>query len=132
MHCTKSKYASQQFALDDIARIKAKSTRAKIPVAAYLCKCGFWHLSSQPNKDVIIEELRAIIKQQKIDIGLLIEGQKLQGKVIQQLKSNSDKEIRADERIALLRQQIADLNKKNKRLSLDNNDLIAKLNSRTP
>ena len=68
MLCSKSKYATEKFALDDIARIKSKSTRCKVPVAAYLCRCGFWHLTSQPNKDARIKELEVLVEKKKLEM----------------------------------------------------------------
>ncbi len=48
MDCKKTKYATEKFALNDLERIRSK--------------CGSWHLTSQPNWNVKIAELEAIIK----------------------------------------------------------------------
>lgn len=47
--CKKTKYANAKFALQDLDRIAAKSTRENRPIRPYLChRCGSWHLTSQP------------------------------------------------------------------------------------
>jgi hypothetical protein len=55
----KTKYSSENLAIIDIERIKNKSTRDKVPIRAYLCQCGSWHLTSKVRRDdKIIEELK--------------------------------------------------------------------------
>ena len=63
INCVKVKYSSKEFAHLDIRRIKKKSTRDKIPVRCYLCKCGSWHLTSKVHfKDTLIETLKEQIQ----------------------------------------------------------------------
>ena len=63
MDCKKTKYATEAFALSDLERIKKnKVQREKVPIAVYLCKCGSWHLTSQPNWTIKISELEGVVK----------------------------------------------------------------------
>jgi hypothetical protein len=67
--CKKSKFGSEKFAKEHIARIKKKSTREKVPFSAYLChNCGSWHLTSQPQRPGLIVKLNNTIKEQKTEI----------------------------------------------------------------
>ncbi len=61
MDCKKTKFSSEAFALLDLERIKKRPPREKTPIAVYLCKCGSWHLTSQPNKDLIIADQKIVI-----------------------------------------------------------------------
>lgn len=58
-NCTKTAYANEKMANEDIDRIKAKSTRDKKPMRAYHCnKCNLWHLTSTPDfKALYLEQL---------------------------------------------------------------------------
>lgn len=59
-NCNKVKYASEALALSDIARIRKKSTREKIPTRAYKCSGGAWHLTSRPDIKTIQQELKEL------------------------------------------------------------------------
>ena len=97
MTCTKTKYTSQQFAIDDIERIKKKSTRSIIPIRSYYCSCGFWHITSKidhyelKHQIEVLEELNKIINDQN--------------------KKDTEIAIRTDERIVKLNQKIQKLYK---------------------
>ena len=118
--CKKVQYASEEYALFDVRRIKKISERSKMPVRAYLCFCGSWHLTSRADKkDEIISELK--IKNNELE------------KQIKEL-SNLDKS-NADERLALrtnktiieLRKGMETCTQRNKILVKNNNDLISQL-----
>ena len=118
--CKKVQYASEEYALFDVRRIKKISDRSKMPVRAYLCFCGSWHLTSRADKkDEIISELK--IKNNELE------------KQIKEL-SNLDKS-NADERLALrtnktiieLRKGMETCTQRNKILVKNNNDLISQL-----
>jgi len=48
--CKKSKFASEEYALNALKGIQAKSKRKVVPCRAYLCKyCNSWHLTSRPD-----------------------------------------------------------------------------------
>jgi len=56
-HCTKVKYSTQAFALQDIVRIQARSKENKYPINTYLCpNCHCWHLTSQGQIEFSIED----------------------------------------------------------------------------
>jgi hypothetical protein len=116
--CKKVKYASEKFALFDVARIKKKSDRNKIPFRVYLCHCGSWHLTSKFDKrEAEINELK--IKNIELT------------KDLDELKRNINKEdrilIKTDERIVELTKQNNSITKSNKMLRETNSDLINKL-----
>jgi hypothetical protein len=47
--CKKAKFPNQEEAEVSLKNIKDTSNRNVIPVRAYLCKCGAWHLTSKRN-----------------------------------------------------------------------------------
>ena len=80
MECRKSKYASEQAAELDIARIKRLSKRERLPQRAYLCpQCSSWHITSQRHKaseenDLLkkkLAEAKAKIKELNIKVAEL-------------------------------------------------------------
>ena len=74
--CTKSRFATEQFAIDFIAKLKKTSKTKVIPQKTYLCKeCNTWHLSSLPEKfiskklhDIEITELTTKISNQTMEL----------------------------------------------------------------
>lgn len=46
-YCKKVSYATKEFAMIDIERIRKKPRRKRTPLRAYKCGCGAWHLTSQ-------------------------------------------------------------------------------------
>lgn len=68
--CKKVRYATEQFAREDVKRIQKKSTRDKVPYRAYFCdECRAWHLTSQ--KDWKIEKINVLeekVKEQQLEI----------------------------------------------------------------
>jgi hypothetical protein len=57
--CKKVKYASEEYALFDVSRIKKKSNRDIVPFRVYFCNCGSWHLTSKLDKrEAEINELK--------------------------------------------------------------------------
>jgi hypothetical protein len=118
--CKKVQYASEEYALFDVRRIKKISDRSKMPVRAYLCFCGSWHLTSRADKkDEIISELK--IKNNELE------------KQIKELgnlgKSNADEKLalRTNKTIIELRKGMETCTKRNKILVKNNNDLISQL-----
>ena len=118
--CKKVQYASEEYALFDVRRIKKISERSKMPVRAYLCFCGSWHLTSRADKkDEIISELQ--IKNKELE------------KQIKELtnlgKSNADERLalRTNKMIIELRKGMETCRQRNKILVKTNNDLITQL-----
>lgn len=118
--CKKVQYASEEYALFDVRRIKKISERSKMPVRAYLCFCGSWHLTSRADKkDEIISELK--IKNNELE------------KQIKELsnlgKSNADERLalRTNKTIIELRKGMETCTQRNKILVKNNNDLISQL-----
>lgn len=118
--CKKVQYASEEYALYDVRRIKKISERSKMPVRAYLCFCGSWHLTSRADKkDEIISELK--IKNNELE------------KQIKELsnlgKSNADERLalRTNKTIIELRKGMETCTQRNKILVKNNSDLISQL-----
>lgn len=120
MDCIKTKYATEQFALEDLARIRAKTTREKVPIGVYLCKCNFWHLTAQPNWKDRIAALEQVIAQKDI----LITELRIK---IQKADSVVSKEIKKDARVIELIKQNSLLHKKNTNLTNSNKELICQI-----
>lgn len=116
-NCIKVKYTTERFALEDIDRIKRKSIRKKIPTRAYFCKCGFWHLTSKPDKrDEVVFALLDEIKllKHKLD-SLTLE------------KNREDRiQIKTDIRIKELNERNKKLQKTNSSIRYDLSTVIAK------
>ncbi len=124
MNCVKTKYNSEAIALEDIARIKLKSTRKKIPTGTYKCKCGFWHLTSQPNWNDKIKELEERIRLLIIEKLDLVS---LNFDLIKEIKEQSKKvnlKVKIDAEVINLKNQLAISLKRNKKLQNDNRDLV--------
>ena len=118
--CKKVQYATEEYALFDVNRIKQISNRSKMPVREYLCFCGSWHLTSRADKkDEIISELK--IKNNELE------------KQIKELgnlgKSNADERLalRTNKTIIELRKGMQTCTERNKILVKNNNDLISQL-----
>lgn len=118
--CKKVQYASEEYALYDVRRIKKISERSKMPVRAYICFCGSWHLTSRADKkDEIISELK--IKNNELE------------KQIKELsnlgKSNADERLalRTNKTIIELRKGMETCTQRNKILVKNNSDLISQL-----
>ena len=116
--CNKTAYATEAFALADLKRIQEKTTREKKPVGVYQCKGGKWHLTSQPNWNVVIAELKDELKaaQGKIQ-ELTVENF--------QLKSSDNKRISMDSRIKTMNHTILKHKKLIKKLRRSNSELIS-------
>jgi hypothetical protein len=100
--------------------LKKISDRSKMPVRAYFCFCGSWHLTSRADKkDEIISELK--IKNNELE---------KQMKELTNLgKSNAEEKLalRTNKTIIELRKGMENLTQKNKILVKNNNDLISQL-----
>ena len=118
MECKKAKYANEEFANEDILRIKKYSTRNSVPQRAYLCPlCNFWHLTSK--RDTKDEEIVRLNKQIS----------ELQEEII--LLKSPNRELKLsllkDKSLKGLREINSTLRKKNKQLMSDNLMLINKI-----
>lgn len=120
MDCKKTKYNSLKVALEDIERIKKKTNRAVFPIGAYNCKhCKFWHLTSKPNKDLIIAQKDLLIARLESEL-------KIAEEELVKARKGDNKEIRVDERIKQVRTELSAKTKENRELRKSNSDLIAK------
>jgi hypothetical protein len=118
--CKKVQYASEEYALFDVRRIRKISERSKMPVRAYLCFCGSWHLTSRADKkDEVISELK--IKNNELENQI---------KELTNLgKSNAEERLalRTNKIIIELRKGMETCRERNKALLKNNNDLITQL-----
>lgn len=114
----KVKYSSENAAIIDIERLQKISKRTKVPVRAYLCECGSWHLTSKLRKtDIVILELKSEIESLKKEIESL-------------KKHNSSKQehdIAVDVRVIKLHQVLSRKNKIIKQTRNSNKDLVCKI-----
>lgn len=126
-NCTKVQYTSEEFALNDIKRIKLISKRSRQPFRTYYCKyCNFWHISSTSNK--VYDSLKSA----ETELETLKAERITLLKTIKELKAFNDSEegslqrltIRREDTVAQLRTQVQQLNKRVKQLTTVNKDLI--------
>ena len=74
MSCTKTKYSSEAFAMQELERLQKTSSRIKKPIACYLCaKCNSWHLTSKPNYVDVIKGLELENKELKRKLQILTD-----------------------------------------------------------
>lgn len=117
MICHKTKYASAQFALEDIARIKKKSTRNRIPIRTYFCRCGSWHITSQMNLNELVHQV--CILEETLAV------------ICDQNRKNTEIAVQSDKRVIKLTEKVTNLQKllaivRNDKLNLINEILILK------
>jgi len=118
--CKKVQYASEEYALFDVRRIKKISERSKMPVRAYLCFCGSWHLTSRADKkDEIISELQIKNKQ--------LEKQINEFNILGKLNAEERLVLRTNKTIIELKKGMETCRERNKILVKNNNDLISQL-----
>jgi hypothetical protein len=120
----KSRYASEKEALAHIEIIKKKSTREKIPVRAYMCQHGHWHITSKINSEKLLEtnnELGKQIEELKNEIILL---KKLNEKILKKSNKEENVQVKVDKRIQELNKGMLELKKTIKRIRNDNQELI--------
>ena len=133
MGCKKTSYVSLKEANKDIDRIKAKSTRAKMPERAYLChKCNLYHLTSIPDYKKMYEELLLQTQRSKPNVhvkSLELKLFKLQTKHKELEKKYNTERAAAFSQSDEVKRINKLLDKKNKeiaRLHKDNSQLINK------
>lgn len=113
--CSKVKYASEEYALFDVKRIKKKSTRDKKPLRAYLCFCGAWHLTSKVDKkDIIIHDLKLKIIELETTIRDMAKNQNKEDRI----------EFRKDERLIELKKENKTIRESNVKLRQTNSKLV--------
>jgi Sec-independent protein translocase protein TatA len=120
----KSRYASEKEALAHIEIIKKKSTREKIPVRAYMCQHGHWHITSKINSEKLLEtnnELGKQIEEFKKEITLLKE---LNTAALKKNNKEENIQVKVDKRIQELNKRNTELKKTIRRVREDNHELI--------
>lgn len=135
--CKKTRYSSEVFAMLDIARIRSKSNRDKVPVRAYKCpECKYWHLTSKHSRaQEAIKMLTAQLKETTKERDELAQ-EKKQWKQLQSrlddvmgqnktLRKQVNDKNSADERVKEMQTQISKQKKINDKQKEDNNYLIA-------
>lgn len=126
MDCNKVQYGSKKMADDDIARISKKSNRSTIPIRSYICKYGFWHLTS---KEDMFKYSEKEMENKRI-VELIEEVKKLKVEIAS-LKDNTNREINKEVKVDAKVQKLNELiNKQDRQLLLarkDNSELIARI-----
>jgi hypothetical protein len=121
MDCLKTQYTTEAFALSDIIRIKKKSTRDNVPKRAYFCRlCNFWHLTSQTDK--LEERLNTKIAELQEEVKAL----KAERELFKKTSTEEKALVKADARVLELNNRNGSLQKRNKTITKDNHDLIAR------
>lgn len=125
---SKVKFATEKDALFSLDKITKTSKREIIPIRAYHCSCGSWHLTSKTNK--FSEQVTPYIDKIK-ELESEIESMKI---VIFDLTKKNNKEenikIKADSRVVQLQKQSKVQNETISRLRKDVSDLIMRLNDK--
>jgi hypothetical protein len=122
--CKKVKYSTEQFAVNDIERIRKKSNREIIPTRAYFCFCGSWHLTSKiDKKDIVISKLMVEISELKLKIDEL---SKIHKKELYELDKQERYELRKNRMLEELKKVLKSTQKNNKSIRKTNADLIHK------
>lgn len=121
--CVKVVYGSEELALWDIDRIQKISTRSKVPVRAYLCKCGGWHLTSQDKQ--IDESIATALKIEIAKLEELVNSLGLSEEMKSQKIAQFEYEVEGlkNNEIVLLKDAVRNLNAKNKKLLAANQKL---------
>ena len=130
--CNKVKFGSEKDALFSLKKIKETSDREIIPIRAYHCKCGAWHLTSKRDvfkDDKRVEQLEAEIETLNIKIAELEKTIKdNNAKSVQTIAKKGNEKI--NEKISIIKAQLKVQKEMNKRLRNDNNQLISKLHNK--
>lgn len=125
--CMKVKYTSEQFALEDIIRIRKQSNRSRIPLRAYYCNnCNFWHLTSKADSS---SEKIATLQQKLLEAEKTIKELKQSIQECEQksiLSKGERKELKREQIIAEKDAKIKSLRETEKKLRNDISTLIAK------
>jgi chromosome segregation ATPase len=125
--CKKVQYTSEQFALEDIIRIRKQSNRSRIPLRAYYCdKCNFWHLTSKADSSA---EQISTLQQKLLEAEKTIKELKQSVRECEQrsiLSKGERKELKREKVIAEKDAQIKSLRETEKKLRSDISTLIAK------
>jgi len=130
--CNKVKFGSEKDALFSLKKIKETSDREVIPIRAYHCKCGAWHLTSKRDvfkDDKRVEQLEAEIETLNIKIAELEKTIKdNNAKSVQTIVKKGNE--KSNEKISIIKAQLKVQKEMNKRLRMDNGQLISKLHNK--
>lgn len=122
--CKKSKFASEEYALNALKGIQAKSKRKVVPCRAYLCKyCNSWHLTSRPDGFKLLkenEELKLLVAELETKIVTLTSADNKVAKSTH----------KRDEYITTLKHTIFTNKRIIKILKQEKQDLIVRLNAK--
>lgn len=122
--CKKVKFGTQADAEFYIQKIKNRSNRPVIPIRAYQCKGGVWHITSQKDYSKEIEELKLQIEK------LTTENQKLKNENISLRNGNTKEmihEVKVDVRIQNMKQKLNEKERQLNSVRKDNAELIGRI-----
>lgn len=125
--CKKVKFATKKDAEFSISKIKNTSTRDVIPVRAYECKCGAWHLTSKRDMHNDANRIQELEGEKEL---LNAKIKKLQ-EALKNADKKSDKENKLEAKknglVKQLNHQLLISKKTIERIRKDNEDLIIRL-----
>lgn len=98
--CTKTRYKSERFALIDVQRIQKKKDGKRKPQRAYFCYCGYWHLTSMQNAEVVLKDrVIAALKKEVYDLKVEVMVLKIELAESKKISGNEKAKIKLDSRI---------------------------------
>lgn len=124
----KVKFATEKDALFSLDKITKTSKRKIIPIRAYHCECGKWHLTSKTDK--FSEQVTPYVDRIK---ELESEAETMKAIISDLTKKNNKEEnikVKADSRVIQLQKQSKVQNETIARLRKDVSDLIVRLNDK--
>jgi hypothetical protein len=125
--CKKVKFATQKDAEFSISKIKNTSTRNVIPVRAYQCKCGAWHLTSKRDMHNDASRIQELEEEKEVLMAKIKELEQ----ALKITDKQSDKEYRIeakkDDLVKQLNNQLKLSLKTNERIRKDNEELIMRI-----
>jgi uncharacterized protein (UPF0335 family) len=125
---SKVKFATEKDALFSLEKITKTSKRDVIPIRAYHCNCGSWHLTSKTNK--FSEQVTPYVDRIK---ELESEVETMKSVILDLTRKNNKEEnvkVKADARVIQLQKQNKVQNETIARLRKDVSDLIVRLNDK--
>jgi hypothetical protein len=125
--CKKVKFATKKDAEFSISKIKNTSTRNVIPVRAYECKCGAWHLTSKRDMHNDANRIQELEEEKELLNAKIKELEQALKSTDKQSDKEYKIEAKKDKLVKELNHQLKLSLKTNERIRKDNEELIIRL-----